>query len=501
MAASLVCPSLYTSASRISPDFGRPQTPNPINLRRPKTPLLRPLKSPGLRPLCAAYAVPNADNPRIYRRRRRVAEGAGPRSTTKDRTENPRRKQGREAPSKDARNLAENRAGGEPREQSLGSVGGGLEGADLMGLLQEGRVEEAVGYMEQGVGAGYAVFGALLESCGSSKSLDLGKRVHDLLRRSRFPGAVDLSEKVVRMYVNCGSMRDARRVFDRMREKDMSSWHLMINGYAASSQGNDGLLLFEQMRKAGLLPDGETFTAVLAACASAGAVKQGLAHFDSMRKEFGIVPSVEHYLGVIDVYGSSGHLCEAWDFVEKMPIEPTLEIWEALRNHARIHGDLELEDRAEELLVALDPSQAIAKKLPLPPRRKHSAVNMIGEKNKLSEYRCIEPYKEEVNSRGLNGQMREAGYVPDTRYVLHDIDEEAKEQALQYHSERLAIAYGLISTPPRTTLRIMKNLRICGDCHNAIKIMSRIVGRELIVRDNKRFHHFRDGQCSCGDFW
>jgi hypothetical protein len=128
---------------------------------------------------------------------------------------------------------------------------------------------------------------------------------------------------------------------------------------------------------------------------------------------------------------------------------------------------------------------------------------MLEEKNRVSEYRCNMPYKEEgdMKLRGLTGQMREAGYVPDTRYVLHDIDEEEKEKALQYHSERLAIAYGLISTPPRTTLRIIKNLRICGDCHNAIKIMSKIVGRELIVRDNKRFHHFKDGKCSCGDYW
>ncbi|KAF8036375.1 hypothetical protein BT93_C2174 [Corymbia citriodora subsp. variegata] len=497
--ASLVSPSLYASASRISPDFGHPQTPNPIS-PRPTTLPLRPPKNPRLKlkPLCT-YAAPNADNPRVYRRR---GESAGPRSTTKyGTTENPPRKPGRETPPKDARDSAEKREVGVSREQSLGSVRGGLEGADLMSLLREGKVEEAVGYMEQGVPADCAVFVSLLESCENSKSLDLGKRVHDLLRRFRFPGDVDLSEKVVRMYVKCGSMRDARRVFDRMHGKDVSLWRLMISGYAASSQGNDGLLLFEQMRKAGLLPDGKTFAAVLAACASAGAIKQGLIHFDSMRNEFSIVPSIEHYLGVIDVYGSSGHLCEAWDFVEKMPVEPTLEIWEALRNYARIHGDLELEDRAEELLVALDPAQAIANKLPLPPRRKHSAVNMIEEKNKLSNYRCIEPYKEMGSSRGLNGQMREAGYVPDTRYVLHDIDEEAKEQALQYHSERLAIAYGLISTPPRTTLRIMKNLRICGDCHNAIKIMSKIVGRELIVRDNKRFHHFRDGQCSCGDFW
>jgi DYW family of nucleic acid deaminases len=103
--------------------------------------------------------------------------------------------------------------------------------------------------------------------------------------------------------------------------------------------------------------------------------------------------------------------------------------------------------------------------------------------------------------RELHKEIREIGYIPDTRYVLHDIDKEAKEQSLMYHSERLAIAFGLISTPPGTTLRIMKNLRICGDCHNAVKLMSKVVQRDIIMRDNKRFHHFRDGVCSCGDFW
>ncbi|KQK13012.1 pentatricopeptide repeat-containing protein At4g14050, mitochondrial [Brachypodium distachyon] len=103
--------------------------------------------------------------------------------------------------------------------------------------------------------------------------------------------------------------------------------------------------------------------------------------------------------------------------------------------------------------------------------------------------------------RELHEEIRAAGYVPDTRFVLHDIDEDAKVQALMYHSERLAIAFGLVSTPPGTPLRVMKNLRICGDCHNAVKLMAKVTGREIIVRDNKRFHHFKDGSCSCGDYW
>ncbi|KAK1309899.1 Pentatricopeptide repeat-containing protein [Acorus calamus] len=89
--------------------------------------------------------------------------------------------------------------------------------------------------------------------------------------------------------------------------------------------------------------------------------------------------------------------------------------------------------------------------------------------------------------------MREAGYVPETRFVLHDVDQESKEEALLSHSERLALSYALMTTSPRTPIRIIKNLRVCGDCHNALKIISKIVGRLIIARDTKRFHHFQDG--------
>ncbi|KHN40337.1 Pentatricopeptide repeat-containing protein [Glycine soja] len=368
--------------------------------------------------------------------------------------------------------------------------------------LAGGNLDQVLELMGQGAVADYRVYLALLNLCEHTRSLESGKRVHEFLRRSTFRRDVELSNRLIRMYCKCGSVKDARRVFDQMLDRNMATWHLMIGGYTSNGLGCDGLLVFQQMKQAGVPPDGETFELVLAACAQAEAVEEGFLHFESM-KEYGIVPSMEHYLEVINIMGNAGQLKEAEEFIENIPIEFGVEAWESLRKFARIHGDLDLEDCAEELLTRFDPSKAVADKLPTPPRKKQSDVNMLEEKNRATEYRYSIPYKEEDHEKlgGLSGQMREAGYVPDTRYVLHDIDEEEKEKALQYHSERLAIAYGLISTPPRTTLRIIKNLRICGDCHNAIKIMSNIVGRELIVRDNKRFHHFKDGKCSCGDYW
>jgi pentatricopeptide repeat protein len=277
-----------------------------------------------------------------------------------------------------------------------------------------------------------------------------------------------------------------------MPDRDMDSWHIMIDGYSVNGLGDEALRLFELMKEC-MAPTSQTYLLVLNACANSEAIEEALLYFDAMSRDHGIDPGVEHYVGIIEVLGKSGHLNEALEFIEKLPFEPNAMVWESLLNLARMNGDIDLEDRAEELLVSLDPSKANPKKLPTPPPKRRLGINMFDGRNKLVEYRLPPKIEKKV--------VNEQRYVPDTRYVLHDIDQEAKEQALLYHSERLAIAYGLISTPARTPLRIIKNLRICGDCHNAIKIMSRIVGRELIVRDNKRFHHFKDGKCSCGDYW
>ncbi|KAI4353141.1 hypothetical protein L6164_002111 [Bauhinia variegata] len=362
---------------------------------------------------------------------------------------------------------------------------------DLIRLCQEGKVKEAIELMDKGVKADANCFETLFDLCGKSKSLEDAKKVHDYFLQSTYRGDLKLNNNVLEMYGKCKSMTDARRVFDHMPNRNVDSWHLMIYGYANNTMGDDGLQLFEQMKELGLELTSETLLAVLSACASAEAVEDGYIHFESMKSKYGIEPRMEHYMGLLDVLGQSGYLKEAEEYIQTLPFEPTVTVWESLRNYARIHGDIDLEDHAEELIVNLDPSKAVANKIPTPPLKKHTAISMLDGKNRIIEYKNPTLYKDDEKLKALSG-MKEAAYVPDTRYVLHDIDQEAKEQALLYHSERLAIAYGLISTPPRTPLRIIKNLRVCGDCHNAIKIMSRIVGRELIVRDNKRFHHFKD---------
>ncbi|KAK3004573.1 hypothetical protein RJ639_018534 [Escallonia herrerae] len=252
-----------------------------------------------------------------------------------------------------------------------------------MALCREGKVEEVLEFMSQGVLADYFTYEILLDSCGSMQSVELGKRVHQFLIRSSYNGDVGLSRKLMEMYVKCGCMRDARRVFDRLRERDLGCWHCMINGYVDNGQGSDGLALFEQMRKEELRLDGDSFVTVLSACASVGALEEGLMYFRLMEDEYGIVPGIEHYLGVIEVLGKAGHLDEAMEFVDNMPIVPTAGIWEALSSLARMQGNVELEDLAEELLAALEPSRAMANGHPTLPPKKHSPDNMLEDNRSL----------------------------------------------------------------------------------------------------------------------
>jgi hypothetical protein len=101
----------------------------------------------------------------------------------------------------------------------------------------------------------------------------------------------------------------------------------------------------------------------------------------------------------------------------------------------------------------------------------------------------------------ISMKIRKEGYVPDMDYVLLHVDDQEREANLQYHSEKIALAFALIQMPEGATIRIMKNIRICGDCHSAFKYISKVYKREIVVRDTNRFHHFSNGSCSCGDYW
>ncbi|GMI86579.1 MEF8 similar [Hibiscus trionum] len=377
---------------------------------------------------------------------------------------------------------------------------------------------EVLGSMKQlGVHVDLPQILRLMKACGEVKALQEAKTVHEHLFGSFSPLKISIYNKILEMYMKCGSAVDAFDVFDKMPKRNLTSWDTMITWLARNGLGEDALDLFSQFKLAGLKPDAKMFIGVLYACGVVGDIIEGMLHFSSMSSDYVIVPSMEHYVSVVDMLGSTGHLDEAFEFIENIPFEPSVDVWETLMNHCRVHGHLELGDRCAELVKQLDPSrlneQSKAGLIPLTDldliqneKKKLASQSPLEVRSRVNEYRAGDtshPENDRIYAllRSLKEHMKEAGYVPETKFVLHDIDQESKEEALLAHSERLALANGLLTTPARGQIRIIKNLRVCGDCHVAFKIMSKIVGRTIVMRDAKRFHHFSEGICSCRDYW
>eukprot|EP01018_Ginkgo_biloba_P006827 Gb_25737 [translate_table: standard] len=391
--------------------------------------------------------------------------------------------------------------------------------------------EEALKLFWQALMAGVKpndfTFSSIFRACANLTALQQGRQVHCLSIKSGFDLYTFVGSSLVGMYAKCGSIEDASQVFDKLPERNLAAWNAMIIGCAQHGRTKEALQLFSQIQLAGMKPNDITFLCVLSACSHAGLVDEGRLYFDSMSQDHGITPRAEHYACIVDLLGRSGHLQEADDFIKQMPFEPIASVWGALLGACRMHGNMELGKLAAEKLFEMDPQNSgthvllsniyaaagrwddVAKVRKMMKDRgvkKETGRSWIEVKNKVNTFvsdDTIHPQTEEIYAKlkTLTGQMEQAGYVPDTKFVLHDVEEDQKENLLSLHSEKLAVAFGLISTPSETTIRIMKNLRVCGDCHTAIKFISKTVQREIVVRDTNRFHHFKDGLCSCGDYW
>ncbi|KAL7585849.1 hypothetical protein Lser_V15G44773 [Lactuca serriola] len=383
------------------------------------------------------------------------------------------------------------------------------EAVEVLGLLELKKVTvEMPGYL------------FLMKACGESQALKEAKLVHNQLTRSGHHLDVHICNKILEMYSNCGSMEDAYNVFDKMPKRNLTSWDTMITEFAKNGRGEDAIKMFSEFEKVGLKPDNQMFHGVFAACSVLGDMKQGLLHFKSMIKTYNLVPSMDDYVRVVDMLGSSGYLNEALELIEKMPMKPSAEIWEIMMNQSRVHGDLELENRCAEIVNLLDSSrldkQPEKSWIPIKPsdiakekekeKNNSSTLNLLKIKTETFPFRAWDtspPDHEKIYSqlRCLKQHMVEVGYVAQTRLVLHDVDHESREEDLLSHSRMLALSEALLTSPARTPIRILNNNRICADCHDAFKIISKLVGRSIVARDERRFHHFESGVCSCKDYW
>ncbi|CAA6670711.1 unnamed protein product [Spirodela intermedia] len=368
-------------------------------------------------------------------------------------------------------------------------------------------------------------FVAAIAACADLGDLDLGRELHHLCRRRGFHSNVRLCNTLIDMYVKCGSLSEARKVFDEMPERTVVSWSAMICGMAMHGRAKEALELFSEMESE-VCPNGVTFLGLLHACSHMGMVEEGRRYFAGMWRDYGVRPEMEHYGCMVDLLSRAGRLQEAAEFIAAMPVAPSGAVWGALLGGARLHGDVAAGELAMRELCRLEPSndgyyivlcniyagagrweearvRRMMKEEGVKKTPGRSRVAVAGMVHEFVAGDCGHPRAAEIQRRWeeLSAELRRRGYVPDTSQVMLDVGEEEKERSLARHSEKMALSFGLMSTPPGTTIRIMKNLRVCGDCHAAFKLVSAVSGRKIVVRDRNRFHCFEGGSCSCGDYW
>ncbi|ESQ43563.1 hypothetical protein EUTSA_v10012807mg [Eutrema salsugineum] len=361
--------------------------------------------------------------------------------------------------------------------------------------------------------------------------LDLTKQAHARLIRSGFESEIVANTALVDFYSKWGRVDTARYIFDRLPRKNIILWNALMGGYANHGRGTDAISLYEKMLREKVSPNHVTFLAVLSACAYSGLSERGWDIFLSMGEVHGIKPRAMHYACMIEILGRDGLLDEAIAFIRRAPLKPTVNMWAALLNACRMHGNLELGRVVAEKLYEMEPEKlgnyvvmynvynsmgktaeaaGVLDALESKGLRMMPACTWVevGDQSHsfLSGDKC-DSYSETVKRQiyqkvdELMEEICEYGYSAEEKNVLPDVDENEEKRVVRYHSEKLAIAYGLVNTPEWNQLQITQNHRICKDCHKVVEFISLVTGREMVVRDASRFHHFKEGKCSCGGYW
>ncbi|KAM6547616.1 hypothetical protein CsatB_019292 [Cannabis sativa] len=365
----------------------------------------------------------------------------------------------------------------------------------------------------------------VLSSCTHLGAHGVGREVEQRIELCGFGSNPFLMNSLVNMYARCGNLVKAHSIFSSMKERSLVSWTAIIGGYGMHGHGELAVKLFEEMIKAGIKPDKTLFVTILSACSHSGLTDRGLEYFATMERSYGLQPGSEHYSCVVDLLGRAGRLKEAEELIRSMKVKPDGAVWGALLNACKIHKNVKLAELAFERVIELEPanigyyvllsniysdaenSEGVLKVRTMMRERKlrkepgYSYVEFKGEVHIFLAgdrthqqtddiYRMLAELESLVRklceSNGIGGKMKNEQHLIGENNV---------------HSEKLAIAFGLLNTLPGMEIIVIKNLRACDDCHLFLKLVSKIADREFIVRDATRFHHFKDGVCSCRDYW
>ncbi|CAN1280909.1 Pentatricopeptide repeat-containing protein At4g02750 [Linum perenne] len=334
---------------------------------------------------------------------------------------------------------------------------------------------------KEGIGFNQATLSAVLKSTASLQACPVCRQIHTLALKSGFESDSYVVNSLVDAYGKCEQIKDALSVFRESPCLDLLAFMSMIAAYSQDGQGEEAFRLFWDMQSLSIKPNHITLVNVLSACNHAGLVDDAKRYLSSMEELFGITPTQEHYACMIDILGRAAKLDEAMELVNTMPYEANVSVWGALLGAATMHKNVDLGRKAAEMLLVLEPEKSGTHILLA---NIYSLAGMWDGAVKIRKH-----MKDSNVKKG-----------PGTSW-MEDVQPSKKAKLLYHHSEKLAVAFGLIATPSGAPIRVKKNLRVCLDCHTALKLISKISSREITVRDINRFHHLRDGLCSCEDYW
>lgn len=403
-------------------------------------------------------------------------------------------------------------------------IAGMVQNGCPMGAVDQYNIMKMAGFRPDKI-----TFVSVISSCSELATLGQGQKIHAEVIKAGANSVVAVITSLVSMYSRCGCLDDAVTIFGERKgvQEDHVLWSSMMAAYGFHGRGQEAMELFNRMELEGLEANDVTFLSLLYSCSHCGLKDKGLEFFNLMVQKYGLKPQVKHHTCIVDLLGRAGRLLEAEAFIRSMPLKPDVVIWKTLLSACKVHKNPDMAERICEEILKIDPqdsasyvllanTQASAKRwLDVSDVRKTMRERMVKKepgiswfemKNQVHHFATDDkshPQSEEIELylKEVTDELKLRGYVPDTGVVLHDMDAEEKEYNLGHHSEKLALAYALMSTPDGVAIRIMKNIRVCNDCHVVIKYISIIKNREIIVRDASRFHHIKNGRCSCGDYW
>ncbi|CAD6272115.1 unnamed protein product [Miscanthus lutarioriparius] len=232
-------------------------------------------------------------------------------------------------------------------------------------------------------------------------ALVLGRQLHGFAIRLGFLSSMIVGNALVDMYSKCSDIHSAREVFEGITVRDVISWTTILVGEAQHGRAEEVLALYDRMLLAGMKPNESCWSYLERAAA-----------IDSMKREYGIKPGLQHYTCYLDLVSRPGYLSEAEELITTMPYEPDEAInckWDSVAKVRKIMAEMEIRKEPGYSWIEAGKESRIfhAGEVPLD----------VGEE--------ITGFLEELVS-----EMRKRGYVPDTSSVMHDLEEHEKEQHL-----------------------------------------------------------------------